>query len=418
VSRLVIMGSGETAPTMVKSHRRILAATAPPAAMLDTTFGFPANADELVERTRAYFAESVGTTVEVARWRRADDPVLAREQALALIGRAGWVFAGPGSPSYALRQWQGTPLPAALADVPLRGGCLVVGSAAACTVGLATIPVYEIYKVGADPQWLTGLDLLGSLAGLRAAVVPHYDNAEGGRYDTRFCYLGEARLAALEQQLDGDTGVLGVDEHTGVEFDLTARVATVFGTGGLTARYRGSSVVYPSGAAVALAELAAALHGESARPPAPAGPPGGAAAAAAPAPSSADGASLAAATEAARAGFDAAFERRDVAGCVAAVLALDAAITAWQFDTLQSADGDRARQAVRSMVVRLGELAERGARDPREVLGPLVESLLELRGRARHSRDFATADLVRDRLTAAGVEVRDTAAGVEWHVAG
>ena len=31
--------------------------------------------------------------------------------------------------------------------------------------------------------------------GLPAVVVPHYDNAEGGHHDTRFCYLGERRLA-------------------------------------------------------------------------------------------------------------------------------------------------------------------------------------------------------------------------------
>ena len=88
-------------------------------------------------------------------------------------------------------------MPAALADIVARGGTLVFGSAAACTLGTHSIPVYEVYKAGADPYWEDGLDLLGTLTGLRAVVVPHYDNAEGGRYDTRFCYLGEQRLAAL-----------------------------------------------------------------------------------------------------------------------------------------------------------------------------------------------------------------------------
>ena len=32
-------------------------------------------------------------------------------------------------------------------------------------------------------------------AGLDAVVIPHFDNAEGGNHDTRFCYLGERRLA-------------------------------------------------------------------------------------------------------------------------------------------------------------------------------------------------------------------------------
>jgi cysteinyl-tRNA synthetase len=43
-----------------------------------------------------------------------------------------------------------------------------------------------------------------------------------------------------------------------------------------------------------------------------------------------------------------------------------------------------------------------------------VTALLELRGRARAGRDWETADLIRDRLAAAGVEVRDEAGGSTW----
>jgi len=52
VSRIVVMGSGETAPTMIKIHRQVLADSgAGPAVLLDTPFGFQNNADELVART-------------------------------------------------------------------------------------------------------------------------------------------------------------------------------------------------------------------------------------------------------------------------------------------------------------------------------------------------------------------------------
>jgi hypothetical protein len=69
VSRIVVMGSGETAPTMVKVHREVFAACPPgPAVMLDTPFAFQMNRDELVTRTRAYFAQSVGQDVDVAVW--------------------------------------------------------------------------------------------------------------------------------------------------------------------------------------------------------------------------------------------------------------------------------------------------------------------------------------------------------------
>jgi cyanophycinase-like exopeptidase len=137
MSQLVIMGSGETAPTMVPVHREVFAATPPgPVVMLDTTFGFQLNADELVSRTGRYFAESLGKTVDVATWRHRDDDALQREKSLALLAQATWAFAGPGSPTFALRQWVDTPVPAALADVVRRGGTLVMGSAAVVTLGV------------------------------------------------------------------------------------------------------------------------------------------------------------------------------------------------------------------------------------------------------------------------------------------
>ncbi len=116
---------------------------------------------------------------------------------------------------------------------------MTFASAAALTLGSHTVPVYEIYKVGEEPRWLDGLDLLTPL-GLPVAVIPHYDNAEGGTHDTRFCYLGERRLAVLERMLPSDHFVLGVDSHTALVLDLVAGTATVMGLGGVTVRAGGS----------------------------------------------------------------------------------------------------------------------------------------------------------------------------------
>jgi cysteinyl-tRNA synthetase len=44
----------------------------------------------------------------------------------------------------------------------------------------------------------------------------------------------------------------------------------------------------------------------------------------------------------------------------------------------------------------------------------LVETLLELRRRARDTHDYPMADLIRDRLNHAGVEVRDAEEGSTW----
>ncbi len=53
-----------------------------------------------------------------------------------------------------------------------------------------------------------------------------------------------------------------------------------------------------------------------------------------------------------------------------------------------------------------------------DALDVLVRAELELRQQARGSKDWATADAVRDRLIAAGVEVTDTPDGPEWSLSG
>jgi cyanophycinase-like exopeptidase len=396
---LVIMGSGETAPTMVKPHRALFDRLGSgPAVVLDTPYGFQENAEDISHKAVGYFAASVGRTVEVASWRTAPPPGLVRERALAAIQAAAWVFAGPGSPTYALRQWQGSPIPELLRDKLFSGGAVVFASAAALTLGSHTIPVYEIYKAGFAPAWAEGLDLVRQATGLPAVVVPHYDNAEGGHHDTRFCYLGERRLAQMEAELPEEAFILGVDEHTGVILDLDARTATVIGNGGLTIRRHGQSTVYPTGSALTFADLADA-HA----------PARSTVAAQAPSSTVEDGQPDSLAGEALRLEevFTAAADAQDIDGCVAAILDLEQVLLDWSADTNTSPEGEQARATLRRMVVRLGRLASVGA-------GPFVEALLELRARARAGKDFATSDWIRDQLDAAGVEVRDTPEGARW----
>jgi cyanophycinase-like exopeptidase len=413
---LTLMGSGETAPTMVKVHRALMArAGAGPAVMLDTPFGFQENADDLTAKAQEYFARSVGHPIGVATWRSADAGDLAHDTLVARIHEARYVFAGPGSPTYALRQWAGTRVPDLLVERVERGGAVTFASAAALTTGVVTVPVYEIYKAGEDPTWRSGLNLLERLTGLRAAVIPHYDNAEGGHHDTRFCYLGERRLALLEQSLPEGAFVLGVDEHTAVTFDLDAGTATVVGLGNLTVRHRGASIVHPTGAVVAIDALADDTgHRGGSTPDRTA--PG--------TPATADTASVGRAgpgsslfrqeVDTIEAAVVDALDRRDARRAVDGMLTLERTIEDWSRDSLQSDDADRARSTLRSLVVRLGELAEAGAGDPRERLAPFVELLLAQRAGARRAKDFAASDAIRDGLAAAGVEVRDTPTGQEW----
>ena len=420
---LAIMGSGETAPTMAKVHRALFdrfEEKGVPAAILDTPYGFQENADELSARTLEFFATNVGNPVEVASFRAKDVDAVTESTAVARIRGARYLMAGPGSPSYALRQWAGTSIPDALAEKLSGGGILTMASAAALTLGVVSIPVYEIYKVGDDPHWLEGLDLLGAATGLRAAVVPHYDNAEGGNHDTRFCYMGERRLRDLEAMRPEGSFVLGVDSHTALVVDLEAGLVTVAGLGGVTVRVDGRSTRFEPGAELSIEALGEAARGLAA------------------------GESAQAVLDAALAGTDdggsagrrtgevplrdematlegtfvEALDRGDVRDAVGSLLDLDTAIAARVRAGEDSPDLDNASATFRSLIVRLGERAGTGTGIPRETADELVRALLAVRETARANRDYPTADLIRDRLTAAGVEVRDGEDGSTWVLAG
>ncbi len=405
------MGSGETAPTMARVHRLLVERVGPApvdAVLLDSPYGFQENADEVSLRAVGYF-RNLQIPINVASWRAVDD-VLSRERALVRINDADYAFAGPGSPTYALGVWEGSRLRDVLGDKLANGGCVAFSSAAAATLGVATVPVYEIYKVGATPYWAPGLDLMAQL-GLRAAVIPHYDNAEGGTHDTRFCYLGERRLRFLESMLDADTVVLGVDEHTAALFDLDVDTVTVLGRATLTIRRHGVSTVFASGTTMAIDELREiARGGGSTRRPSDAQP--STAEAASPTPS------LRAEAERLELLFDTGLRARDVNAAVTAVLELEQAIVDWSADTEEMDGTEVPRAILRRMVTRLAELAVVGARDPRDIVAPFVEALLEQRERARAQGSWTLADTLRDRLTAAGIEIRDTPQGPNWLLAG
>jgi cysteinyl-tRNA synthetase len=204
-----------------------------------------------------------------------------------------------------------------------------------------------------------------------------------------------------------------VDEHTALIFDLDARSATITGRGGVTVRCDGRSEVFAAGATVGMDDLVAAASGApaaTAAPPSPAGAP--------PSPSPAGTSPLVEQVRSLEEAFDAALAARDVDAAVAAVLELDATLVDWSRDSLQSDEMDRARAALRAMVVRLGEVARTGARDPAEAVAPFVEAVVDARTRAREARDWATADALRDRLAEAGIELRDRGEGTSWVLLG
>jgi len=229
--RIAILGSGETAPGMTKVHREFLAPLDPVRAVnLDTTYGFQLNVPQMSAKLEEYFSTSLLTrlnTLHFSSYQKSSE--LERTLFKQQVRQANYVFAGPGSPTYALAQWKPLQLQDDLISVLQDAGGLCFASAAALTLGAFTAPIYEVYKVGTeDPQWHEGLDVLGAF-GLNCVVIPHFDNNEGANYDTRYCYLGEPRLLHLERQLPEGVATLGVDEHTALLFDFDRDTVAVKG---------------------------------------------------------------------------------------------------------------------------------------------------------------------------------------------
>ncbi|MEO6796662.1 MAG: hypothetical protein ABI401_03410 [Candidatus Dormibacter sp.] len=380
---LALFGSGETSPALTSVHQGLIKQVSDlNATLLDTPFGFEANADQIAGRIIAYFRDHVGCEMTLASFKHSDRAtVLELEQFLSSLQDANYVFAGPGSPTYALRHWRDPAIRRRLSEMVTGGGCIVFSSAAAIGLGAYALPVYEIYKVGEDPSWRQGLDILGEI-GIRCALIPHYNNREGGAYDTRFCYMGEARIRQLETMLPKDVLILGIDEHTACVIDIGAESVTVRGRGGLTVRRRGVERRWER-STFPLGEL------QNSRPSARAAGTRLAetviAAPVLPARSSRNG------------GRDALL-RADIDGFLAAILESESP------------------SEMRHLAIGLARLA-REEQASQQQLTHLVDILLSLRRDARREQRFAEADRLRSILAECGVDVQDTPSGTAWSLA-
>ncbi|MDO8645398.1 MAG: hypothetical protein Q7R42_02280 [Candidatus Planktophila sp.] len=381
---IVVLGSGETSPTMVTPHKQMISHLNSNKTailnVLDTPFGFQENADVLTSKLTEYFELSVGNTVGVVSLRNSHVSSAELAHAVNAIRDSDWLFAGPGSPSYALKVWRELGITPHFNEV-LSRGILTFASAAALTVGSHTIPVYEMYKVGQDPHWLDGLNLLEHHTGMSAAVIPHFDNSEGANHDTRFCYIGEQRLRVLESVLPSKTFIIGVDGHTGVSFDLNTRVASVFGLGQMTIRHHGESWIVNSGESATFEEIIAHT-----------------------------GSSIVQETPAQLFRVDPRrveelLESGEVNEAVEALLDLD------------ELDRDtQTRVAVHSLITRLGNIAASPRVDIMSVVGPYIDALLQARQAARTAGRWDDADAIRNRLMELKVTIKDSEAGSEWKI--
>jgi peptidase E len=408
---IVLMGSGELTATMVEVHKELLGriSAAPKAVFLDTPAGFQLNVDQISKKAQDYFQVHVQHALSIASFRSAETITPYEvEQAYHTLREADFVLIGPGSPTYAVHQWRQSSIPQILVNRIRDGGCLVAASAAALTVGRFTLPVYEIYKVGQELHWVDGMDILKQF-GFNLVVVPHWNNAEGGNHDTRFCFMGQPRFSRLASLLPEDVSILGLDEHTACILDFDRHEAFIKGIGTVTLQRSGAEVVFDTGERFSLD----VLHGGDGRKEwkRRSGTPHD---------SKTESASESDAfwnqIHRLETDFHNGLEAHAAKKSTNALLELDRIIWKAQQDLENEEFITQARDTLRELIAILGTRLAAAPRSESDCLAPLVEKLLDVRERFRQQRQFDAADAIRDSLQQANIIIEDTRKGSRWRL--
>lgn len=251
---IVLFGSGEILPTSGKAHEYIAQRLdiGSRVTILETPAGFEPNS--------ARVAGNVGDFLEqrLQNYRLKIDIIPARkkgtlfspdrEEIVDPILAAKWIFMGPGSPTYAVRQLQDSIAWKYIQAMHRTGIPITLASAAILAISAHTLPVYEIYKVGEELHWKKGLNLFESY-GLDLIFIPHWNNTDGGtELDTSRCYMGKDRFSELLKLLPEEPRhIIGIDEHTALIFDFDDDCAQVMGNGSVTIINQNQEINYRSG---------------------------------------------------------------------------------------------------------------------------------------------------------------------------
>ena len=400
---LVMMGSGEMADSMAEVHRILLSKhSTPRPVFLNSPAGFELNLEQINSKATAYFERNFGLALTVADYPGPQATPAQVAAALTAIRTGNYLFAGPGSPSYALRVWRDHPVLAAMLERWREGATLLFSSAAALTLGAHTVPVYEIYKVGADAHWLPGLNVLAELD-LPAAVVPHWNNRSGDHHDTRYCFMGAPRLRQLEALLPAEALLIGVDEYTAARLHPADDTGDVLGVGAVTVHGHGGVKAYAPGEPVALDEWRrldptadSTMQPEVEAVEAVVTEEGG----------DPDEDDIADLRDRAEGALRAGEFSTSVEALVGLSLVAQAGLEQGVYDR-----ADRAAQALATLMPRLAALKPASSDDHTPALMDLV---LQMRSQLRGAKQWALADQLRDGLTRLGYVINDTPEGSTW----
>lgn len=236
---IILLGSGEAAPSAHKIHRWALDHfDAPvPVAILETPAGFEPNSAAVAGKVGTYLEQHLQNfqpQIQVIPARKRGTDFSPDDSALAApLLAADYIFLGPGSPSYAVRQLQDSYAWHALTARHRLGAALCFSSACTIAAGKEALPIYEIYKVGEDVHWKSGLDFFAPY-GLSLVLIPHWNNTDGGSdLDTSHCYVGTERYDQLVALLPEDRTLVGIDENTALVISPQTGKCRVLGLGGV-----------------------------------------------------------------------------------------------------------------------------------------------------------------------------------------
>ncbi len=261
LGEIAFLGSGETsrAGGAIFEHLARALPEPPRVAILETPAGFELNSNQVAGRVADFLKsrlQNYNPVIDVIPARKRGTPFSPDEpELLKPLASANFVFMGPGSPTYAIRQLRGSLAWDLIRARHRQGAALAFASSATIAIGAWGLPVYEIYKVGEDVHAIRGLDLFGDFA-MHLSFIPHWNNAEGGDdVDTSRCFVGMERFEAWCNSLPPENTTVGLDEHTGLIIDFEKRTCLVNGVSSVSLVRDCDPKIHPAGATFPLAEL-------------------------------------------------------------------------------------------------------------------------------------------------------------------
>ncbi len=258
---IVLLGSGETAPTIRRVYNWLFERLKAPIhiGILETPAGFEPNSDKVAQYMAEFMThrlQNFGPRISIIPARKRGTAFSPdKADIVTPLLETNVIMMGPGSPTYAARQLLDSVAWHTLVARHRLGAALIFASATTIASSVHALPVYEIYKVGEDLHWKRGLDFFKPF-GLSLVFIPHWNNNDGGtELDTSHCYVGTLRYNQLIEMLPKDVTIVGIDEHTALVVDPQAETCRVMGVGNVRIVRGDQEKQFPNGQTFSVHEL-------------------------------------------------------------------------------------------------------------------------------------------------------------------